>query len=100
MRQRRTRELLLRDSSRLSEDLLTVTRLIQDNVQKSAHTVDTLGEYMWLEQRLSFNGAFSFICPVGIVSVAQSGLACSELLLFLDLRTNMAVFKNVFSSVP
>ncbi|XP_050695997.1 vesicle transport protein SEC20-like isoform X2 [Eriocheir sinensis] len=44
VRQRRTRELLLRDSSRLSEDLLTVTRLIQDNVQKSAHTVDTLVE--------------------------------------------------------
>lgn len=51
MRQRRTRELLLRDSSRLSEDLLTVTRLIQDNVQKSAHTVDTLGESTCLEQR-------------------------------------------------
>ncbi|KAK8395831.1 hypothetical protein O3P69_005742 [Scylla paramamosain] len=43
-RERRTRELLLRDSSRLSDDLLTVTRLIQDNVQKSRQTVDTLVE--------------------------------------------------------
>ncbi|KAG0710171.1 Vesicle transport protein SEC20 [Chionoecetes opilio] len=43
-RERRSRELLMRDSSRLSEDLLTVTRLIQDNVQKSGLTVDTLVE--------------------------------------------------------
>lgn len=43
-RERRTRELLLRDSSRLSEDLLTVTRLIQNNVEKSRQTVDTLVE--------------------------------------------------------
>lgn len=43
-RERRTRELLLRDSSRLNDDLLTVTRLIQENVQKSSQTVDTLGE--------------------------------------------------------
>lgn len=44
-RDRMSRELLLKKSSQLSDDLLTVTRLIRDNTEKSSKTVDRLGKY-------------------------------------------------------
>ena len=38
-----TRESLLKKSSQLTDDLLTVTRMIQDNTEKSTRTIDKLG---------------------------------------------------------
>nr|XP_053626554.1 vesicle transport protein SEC20-like isoform X2 [Cherax quadricarinatus] len=43
-RDRMCRELLIKKSSQLSDDLLTVTRLIRDNTEKSRNTVDRLVE--------------------------------------------------------
>ena len=35
---------MLKKSSQLSDDLLTVTRLIRDNTEKSTETLDRLGK--------------------------------------------------------
>ncbi|XP_045623796.1 vesicle transport protein SEC20-like [Procambarus clarkii] len=43
-RDRMSREMLMKKSSQLSDDLLTVTRLIRDNTEKSRTTVDKLVE--------------------------------------------------------
>ncbi|XP_042211489.1 vesicle transport protein SEC20-like isoform X2 [Homarus americanus] len=43
-RDRMSRDILMKKSSQLSDDLLTVTRLIRDNTEKSLKTVDILVE--------------------------------------------------------
>ena len=45
-RGRVTRETLMKKSSQLTDDLLTVTRMIQDNTEKSTKTIDQLGKYL------------------------------------------------------